>query len=224
MERIFADLYRFSDGPRGPSKKMSYTYLLVRKQGNLLIRHWGLSSVFDHLDEIAELGGIDRQFVAHHHDAKRGDLHDRLYARFGCKLSYHQAERRHVRAKTKCPEQEFGDEGLQLGSDFKAHAFPGHTPGMSIFQWRNRGKYHLFPSHVIQYHNDEWYIDFDPPPTPPLHAQPAELAALQVDYLLPGASAGDKEPVHTFTAGTRKSFHEALHTKTSPKPDSPTRA
>ena len=217
MERIFTDLYRFSDGPRGPSKKMSYTYLLIREQGNLLIRHWGLSSVFDHLDEIKELGGVDRQFVAHHHDAKRGDLHDRLYAEFGCKLNFHQAERRNVRAKTKCPEQEFGDGGLHMDPDFKAHFFPGHTPGMSIFQWCNRGKCFLLPSHVIQYHNDEWYIDCEPLLSPRLHTQFMDLAALQVDYLLPGASAGDKEPIHTFTDSTRTSFHEALHAQLFPK-------
>ena len=217
MERIFANLYRFSDGPRGPAKKMSYTYLLVRKQGNLLIRHWGLSSVFGYLDAIEELGGIDQQFVAHHHDAKRGDLHARLHARCGCKLNYHQAERRAVRIKTKCPEQEYGDEGLQLGSDFEAHFFPGHTAGMSIFHWRNRGKHFLFPSHVIQYHNDEWYVQFDPLLMSNLHAQFADLATLPVDYLLPGASAGDKEPIHQFTDSTRKLFHRTLRAKLNPR-------
>lgn len=217
MERIFPNLYSFSDGPRGPTEKMSYTYLLVRDQGNLLVRHWGLSSVFDYIHEIDNLGGIDRQLIAHDHDAKRGDLHDQLFERFGCKLNYHLAERKAVRAKTKCPVQEFGDAGLQLDSDFQAHYFPGHTQGMSIFIWRDQGNCFLFPSHVIRIPSDEWIIQFDPELAPHLHEQFTELSHIHMDYLIPGASAGGREPIHQFTEGTRASLSVGISSILNPE-------
>ena len=111
MERIFPNLYRFSFGKKG----RGHTCLLVRKQGNLLICHCNRGSSTDHLDEIERLGGIERQFLSHGHDARRGELHEVLYDRFGCRLHYHRRERRKVRAKTGCPEEEFGDDGLQFG-------------------------------------------------------------------------------------------------------------
>ena len=37
MKPIFANLYRFDSKPRGKAKRVSYSYLLVRKQDNLLV-------------------------------------------------------------------------------------------------------------------------------------------------------------------------------------------
>ena len=89
MERIFPNLYRIDFGPRGPDKRMSHSYLIVRKQGNLLICncHRG-SSILDHAKEIDDLGGIAAQCIPHFHDAKRGSLHEDIYDRFGCDIDY----------------------------------------------------------------------------------------------------------------------------------------
>ncbi len=63
MERFFSNLYRFPyESPKNPA----YTYLIVRKQDNLLICHTKLgSTVTDHFNEIEKLGGIKGQFVNH---------------------------------------------------------------------------------------------------------------------------------------------------------------
>ena len=207
MDKIFPGVYRFSIGKRG----RSYTYLLVRKQGNLLICHANRgSSVVDFLDEIEQLGGIARQFVSHSHDAARGELHELLYERFGCTLSYHERDRKKIAKKTECPVSEFGDEGLELGSDFRAIDI-GHT----VFHWSNRGKHYLFPGHAIERHDDEWGIHMHP--FFDLRAPLADLADLQVDYLLPGHTSPRKEEYHTFTSRSLRAYHQALRESRSGK-------
>jgi len=146
------------------------------------------TNILDYADEIDKLGGIDTQFVAHFHDAKRGDLHEAIHDRFGAKLCYHSGERQGVNSKTKCPEIMSDNEGLKLGKDFEAHYFPGHTPGMTVFSWKHRGKRFLFPSHVVRLAGKEWEVSFKPQRTPELKSQFAELAKMDVDVLVRGGS------------------------------------
>lgn len=218
MERIFPNLYRFDFGPRGPENSMSHSYLLVRKAGNLLICHcYRGTSVMDYADEVDKLGGIDLQFVPHFHDAKRGDLHQDLYDRFGCELSYHEGERKSIRTKTKCPAEEFGDAGLKLGSDFEAHYFPGHTPGMSIFSWQYRGKTFLFPSHVIGLQEGEWRVTYAPHLVPKQKSRFMELAKMDVDYWVRGGSADGRKEYHALSTTEKKALQKTLREKIAPK-------
>ncbi len=220
MERIFPNLYRFSTGPHTFRKvrSMNYAYLLVRQQGNLLMAYGQRgSTIVDYFDEVEALGGIDRQFISHYHDANRGDFNQLLFDRFGCKLNYHHAERKTVRAKTKCPEEEFGDEGLQLGSDFEAYYFPGHTIGHSIHRWRYRGKRFLFTGHVINLGEKGWSIGLDPNDAPQLKSQFTKLPKVEVDYALPSRSPEGQEEFHRFSDSTRKSFRNSLRSKLKPK-------
>ena len=84
MERIFSNLYRFTDEPFRKGRK--YSYLLVRKQGNLLLPFKG-GSVRDHFDEIEALGGVDTQFITHSHDAIKG-FHEEVFDRFGANFIF----------------------------------------------------------------------------------------------------------------------------------------
>lgn len=218
MQKIFPSLYRADFGPRGADKQMSHSYLLVRKQGNLLICHCNRgSNILDHLDEIEALGGIDTQFVPHFHDAKRGDLHQQLYDRFGCEICYHEGERQSMRTKTKCPEREFGNEGLQLGSDFEAHFFPGHTPGMSVFTWKHRGKRFLFPSHVIGLEDKAWRTSFAPHLAPDQKSRFGELAKMDIDVWVRGGSAEGRQAYHVLTSMEKKALKRVLREKINPK-------
>jgi glyoxylase-like metal-dependent hydrolase (beta-lactamase superfamily II) len=211
MHRIFPNLYRFDFGPRGKDNHMSHSYLLVRKTGNLLVCHCNRGmGVLDYADEIDKLGGIDAQFVPHFHDAKRGDLHQMLYDRFGCEICYHEEERRSIRTKTKCPEREYGDEGLKLGSDFEAHYFPGHTPGMSVFTWKHRGKRFLFPSHVVGLDEDEWRVSFAPHMFPKQKPRFMELAKMDVDYWVRGGSTEGKKEYHALSTTEKKALRKTL--------------
>ena len=61
MHRIFPNLYRFDFGPRGSGKHMCHSYLLVRKEGNLLICHCHRgASMMDYADEIEKWAGSTR--------------------------------------------------------------------------------------------------------------------------------------------------------------------
>ena len=76
MERVLTNLYRIG----APNRRgTSYTYLLVRKDGNLLIGHQSQPSKRD-IGEIEKLGGIDSQWICHQHDTLTDDVHEDLHA------------------------------------------------------------------------------------------------------------------------------------------------
>ena len=206
MKEIFPGVYRFSKG----KNSRAHSYLLVRKQGNLLICQTNQgSSIIDFLDEVEQLGGIAQQFVAHRHDASTGELHQLLYERFGCTLSYHERHRKQIEKKTECPVFEFGDEGLELGGDFHAIDI-----GRTVFHWSDRGKHFLIPNHAVRRHDEEWNIHMDP--LLDLPSQLARLLELPVDYLLPGHTSPSDEEFHTFTDRSLKAYHQAVRERLTP--------
>ncbi len=207
MERVFANLYRFSGSPiwRG----VSHSYLLLRKEGNLLVCHRHLPAV-EEFDEIERLGGIESQWICHHHDTNDAGLHDKLQARFGCALHHHRIDRTGVRKKTKCPFEQFGDDGVQHGSDFEALFFPSCTGGHSIYRWRSRGKHFLFSSHAIYMRDKGWDLQFHPGRASRWRPQLDTLAKMQVDYLFPGYVPEDEGVFYRLNEQTRKSLSTAL--------------
>ncbi|NKB66185.1 MAG: hypothetical protein GKR89_03915 [Candidatus Latescibacteria bacterium] len=210
MERLFPNLYRVST----PNKKeTSHTYLLQRQAGNLLVCHNGGPSAED-LDEIERLGGIDSQWVCHQHDVNRNGVHEDLYARFGCKLHHHRREKG-VRKKTQCPVVPFGDEGLKQEPDFEALYYPSCMDGHSLFRWRHRDQYFLFTSHAFYLRENTWHISVPMPSyrRDLLRPQFAQIAKLQVDYVLPGYTAPQEDTFYRLNEQTKQSFSEALRGK-----------
>ena len=201
MDRIFPNLYRLSEA--GPECR-SYSYLIVRKQGNLLLPGY-VDSLAEHLGEIEKLGGVDFQFITHCHDLNP-EFHEEAYERFGCRLSYHKAAGATVRKKTQCPAEEFGHDGLQLGPDFEAIYFPGHTPGHSIFRWRHGRKRFLFTGHVMRLEDDRWKLNFNPTKAPK-GTQFDHLA--EADHFLPTRSFASDE-FYTLSEHSRSLFIEAV--------------
>ena len=207
MERIFANLYRFVDEPFHKGKK--YSYLLLRKQGNLMICHFKRPcSITEYFDEIERLGGVYAQFVTHNHESTA--IHDEVQARFGSKLHYHKAERAAVRKKSKCESKMFEGEGLRLNTDFQALFFPGDTPGTTIYKWRCRGKHLWFTGHVIYLVDGDWGINLKPNSYPQLRSQFTELLKLPVDYVFPCRTGYGLEEFYHLTDETRASFRKTL--------------
>lgn len=204
MERIFPNLYRFTEEPCRQGRK--YAYLILRKQGNLLLPHVA-ASIRNHFDEIEKLGGIHIQFLTHHHEADPV-LHDDIHARFGAKLCYHRAARKLVQEVSECPEAVFTNEGLQLDDDFESLLLPGHTPGHSIYRWRHRRKHFLFTGHVVSMVNGKWELWFNPTKAPKLRDEFESLAV--ANYVMPTRSPYGQEEYHCFNDYTRKAFCEAL--------------
>lgn len=210
MERIYANLYRIGGTPN--SRGLSYSYLLQRKAGNLLVCHQSGPTDED-LAEIEALGGIDSQWICHQHDALKGGQHEALHERFGCLLHHHETDRKPLRRKTKCPTEQFGDDELPFAPDFEAIFLPTCTAGHSIFRWRNRGKYYLFTSHAIYRHGDEWDLTFNPRIDELWRPQLKRLAGLRVDFVFPGYVAVDDDAFYRLDAPSQKAFARALTDK-----------
>jgi hypothetical protein len=204
MERIFANLYRCGSTPN--RRGLSHSYLLVRKEGNLLICHQTGPSAAD-IKEIKKLGGIDKQFLCHNHDTLRDGLHEELHAKFGCELYHHEDERKKVRRKTKCPQVTFDEKGLQLGSDFEALYFPACSEGHSIYRWKSRGKYFMITSHSMYIHDDKWDIQCR------IRPAAAKVAKLHVDYVFPGYTGVEDESFYRINDKLQKSFGRTIRAK-----------
>ncbi|MBT4099702.1 MAG: hypothetical protein HOM68_15310 [Gemmatimonadetes bacterium] len=206
MERVFANLYRMG----APNRRgTSYSYLLVRKEGNLLVAHQSAPSRAD-IAEIKKLGGIESQWVCHQHDTLTDGAHEDLHDRFGCVLHHHTQDRPAVRKKTKCPVEQHGNEGLQYAPDFEVMYWPTCTSGHCIFRWRSRGKYYLFTSHAIYAQGNKWELQFNPRRMDQIGPQLSQLAKAQVDYVFPGYSPADESGFYRLNDQTRKSLAKAM--------------
>jgi len=213
MEPILPDVIRFS----GPctKKKLGHSFLLLRKEGNILVAcHSGPRSP-EELDEVERLGGIDSQWVCHQHDVNRDGLHEALYARFGCKLHHHYRDETGVHKRTQCPVEHFGDEGLGYGADFEAHYYPSCMDGHSIYRWRHGGNCFLFTSHSFYLRDNEW--DLFVPEGPKkrrdlMRPQLPKIAKLRVDYVLPGYTEAEAEgdAFYKLTRETRQALKSTL--------------
>ena len=209
MERVFPNLYRFTEEPYHRGRK--YHYLIVRKDGNLLIPTAG-ASLSKYFAEIEKLGGISKQLICHWHDAK-GEHINEVSRYFGAKLYHHHADGPKLEEKvgTVCPIDEFGDEGLDMGTDFKAFYFPGNTPGHTIYHWESRGRYYLFTSHVVHLVEANWELWFNPIKL--RHLGPDQfkyLVDLPITHALPSVAKYGREEYHQFNDYTRKTFATAI--------------
>lgn len=210
MERVFANLYRI--GGAQNRRGSAHSYLLVRKEGNLFVCHQSGPSPKE-IAEIKRLGGIESQWICHHHDANREDVHEDLHKRFGCALHHHSAERAAVRKKTKCPNEQFGDEGIQHGTDFEGLFFPSCTAGHTVYRWKHRGKYFLFPSHAMNLREDKWEFGFNPWRVGAWGDQVPKLARLEANYVFPGYTGAGEDAFYRLNDQTRRSLARGLRAK-----------
>lgn len=214
MEKLFANLYRFSAIANKKRNIRSHSYLLLRKEGNIMICHTKSGTPAEEFDQIEKLGGVSSQWVSHHHDIIADHFHEDLHARFGSELYYHKADRAGVRKKTKCPFVQFEDDGLQYGSDFEALYLHTCSVGHSVYRWRCRGKYYLFTSHAVYLRNDKWDLHFNGRHAEAWRPHLSKLENLRVDYVFPGyTEEGDDGEFYPLTDQKRKSFSKALKAK-----------
>lgn len=214
MERIFANLYRFSAVANKKRNIMSHSYLLLRKEGNVMICHTKSGPPKEEFEAIEKLGGVGSQWVSHHHDIVKDGFHEALNARFGCELHYHRADRAGVRGKTKCPFEQFDDEGVEYGTDFEALYLPTCSVGHAVYRWRCRGKYYLFTSHAVYLRNGEWDLRFNDRRSELWRPHLGNLEKLRVDYVFPGyTEEGDDGEFYRLTDNDRKGFAKAVKAK-----------
>jgi hypothetical protein len=211
MEKLFANLYRFSAIANKSRNIRSHSYLLLRKEGNLMICHTKSGPPAEEFDQIEALGGVSSQWVSHHHDIVAGSFHEDLHARFGCELYYHKADRAGVRGKTKCQSVQFEDDGLGYASDFEALYLPTCSVGHSVYRWRCRGKYYLFTSHALSMKKNKWDLHFNPRRVDLWRPHLPGIARLHVDYVFPGYTEEDEDgDYYTLSDQNRKSLAKAF--------------
>lgn len=206
MEQIFPEVYRFGIGKR----VRAFSYLLIREQGNVLICHANRgSSVVEFLDEIEELGGIKYQLVTEGSDVSKSGLHEQLYDRFGCMIHCHERDRKKITRKTACPIAEFGEDGIELGSDLTSIDI-GHV----VYHWKTASGHFLFPGHAIELEDGGWHIHLHP--FLDYRSALMSLADRPVDFLLPSRAVPSDEAYHSFSDDTRHSYHQALRAALRP--------
>lgn len=207
MERIFANLYRIGGAVNHRGNAQSY--LLLRKDGNLLVCHQS-GPTDEEMDEIEKLGGLDSQWICHHHDTIRHGGHERLHERFGCVLHHHRKERPGVRTKSKCPSERFGSDGIQVGSDFEGHFFPTCTSGHTIYRWRARGRNFLFTSHAMNLRDNGWEFGMNDWRVDDWGPRIDAVVKLKPDYVFPGYTAPGEDTFYRLDDKKRWSLSRAL--------------
>ena len=125
-------------------------FLLQREAGNLLI--YSAASLADEAAAIEELGGLERHYLGHWHEAKFG--HVEMAARFDAPLFCHESDRGPI-AEVRPVEETFS-ERHRLGDDFEVIPIPGHTPGSTAFLWDSGRHRCLFTSDSLYVRDGEW--------------------------------------------------------------------
>ena len=206
MERVHENLHRIA-APHDMGS--SYTYVLIRKQGNLLISHGSVPLDAD-IGQIETLGGIDSQWICHQHDVMPGGAHEALHDRFGCVLHVHKRDRAAVRKKTKCPLEQHDDAGLPYARDFEVIYWPSCTSGHCLLRWRNRGKFYLFTSHAVYFQDGRWQLQCNFRRADDMRPNSTRLSQAQVDYVLPGYLDDEDGGFYRLSKADRKSLSEAM--------------
>ena len=121
-------------------------FLLRRDPGNLLI--YSTTTVRADAPVVAELGGISRHYLNHHHEA--------MFAseRVGLPVFVHEAERASVTGRYRI-RGTFSRRHM-LGEDFEVIPTPGHTRGATAYLWDSGEHRVLFTGDTVYLRDGEW--------------------------------------------------------------------
>ena len=174
-------------------------FLLRRDAGNVLI--YGSPSV--DAGTFADVGGVDRAYLNHHHEAGFGtDLP-------GVPLFVHEAERAAV-ARERRVRGTFARRHT-LDGDLEVIPTPGHTRDATAYLWDSGDHRLLFTGDTILLRDGEWVAAVLGSSDRAAYVDSLELIReLDFDVLVPwAATAGDAPYAITDRAGARRRI-EAL--------------
>lgn len=185
MEIMVPGLYASAPEPLGFGPSLEIRgFLLERAQGNLLLyRSAGLR---DAANQITDLGGIERQYLNHWHEASAEC--DWVSETFQAPLYCHAADAQQVTKRCRV-DQTFSDR-LLVDGDFEIIPTPGHTPGATCFLW-DSGKHRcLFTGDTINFPAGEWIAEvLDSSDRDPYLASLELIRGLDFDVIVPSVSA-----------------------------------
>lgn len=195
METVFPGLHASAPEPLpfAPSLVVR-AYLLERDEGNLLI--YSTATVEAEAQQIAELGGVSRQYLNHWHEAGFGcDVAARA---LDAPLFCHEAERRSV-AENCAVAGTFSDRST-LDGDFEIIPAPGHTEGSTAYLWESGGRRFLFTGDTVLLDEGEWVAAvLEGSSDRDAYIESLEaMRALEFDVLVPWVATGGR-PAHAVT-------------------------
>ena len=130
METIVPKLHASAPEPLGFGPALEIrAFLLQRELGNLLI--YRAATLEQDVEAVADLGGITRQYLNHHHEASPAC--DWVARTFDAPLHIHEADAR--AASEVCNVDVTFSGRHKLDEDFEIIPIPGHTGGATAFLW-----------------------------------------------------------------------------------------
>jgi glyoxylase-like metal-dependent hydrolase (beta-lactamase superfamily II) len=171
-------------------------FLLRRDRGNVLI--YSVSELEAHADDIAELGGIERHYLNHRHEALFPS------AWVDAPLFVHEAER-DATAKRYAVRGAFSRRHA-LDGDLEVIPTPGHTPGATAYLWDSGDHRLLFTGDTIYLDDGDWVAAVLPSSDRDAYLESLELIqGLDFDVLVPWAATGGQQPYALTTSEDARS-------------------
>jgi hypothetical protein len=151
VQRIYADLWQSPAEHPFRNQTTTQAYLLVQPSGNVLF--YGMASHEHELEQIAQLGGISRQYLSHRDEA--GPALAAIKKRFQSILCCHELDA--DAARRFCPvDLEIRQREVHLGA-IEIIPTPGHSPGSMCFLVASQiGPKYLFTGDSIFPDGEGW--------------------------------------------------------------------
>jgi hydroxyacylglutathione hydrolase len=151
MQQIYADLWQSEPEHPFHNRTTTHAYLLIQPSGNLLF--YGMAPHEHELEQIAQLGGISRQYLSHRDEA--GPALAAIKNRFQSALCCHELDA--DAATPFCPvDVRISQREVHAGS-IEIIPTPGHSPGSVCFLVASRtGKKYLFTGDSIFPDGEGW--------------------------------------------------------------------
>lgn len=159
-------------------------FLLERSAGNLVVYNApGLAST---ASEIQALGGADRHYINHSHEAMFGPQ--------GIDVGAFVHERDREATVDSLPIEGTFSERHTIDDDFEVIPTPGHTPGTTTFQWDSGRHRFLFTGDWLSLDDGDWRVAvLDSSDRAAYLDSLALLRELEFDVLVPwAATAGGR--------------------------------
>ncbi len=151
MELIATTLHASAPiDPFGGSSMRARAFVLGRAAGNVAL--YTASALAPELGAVRTLGGLDRQYLNHAHEASPAAAQVR--EAFGAPLHVHAADAAET-AETVSVDATFTDRHA-VGDDLEVIPVPGHTPGATAFLWRGPDGRVLFTGDTLYVRDGEW--------------------------------------------------------------------
>jgi glyoxylase-like metal-dependent hydrolase (beta-lactamase superfamily II) len=187
--------------PFAPAQRIR-SFLLQRDTGNLLV--YAAPSTDADRAALAELGGVERQYLNHWHEA--------MFAAEGAgpPVFVHAADRDHTEERLTV-RGSFSRRHV-LDDDFEVVPIPGHTPGATAYVWTTAGRRLLFTGDTIVLKDGDWTAAVLDSSDRESYVRSLELLRdLAFDVLVPwAATEGRPYLVHTHPDDARRRIDAIL--------------